>query len=169
MKFPALVLLTLSMNSYADGILLSTGKSTTIDKNNVNKIAYIYEVDEPWSFISENNLFLEWEASYFEWENKYGDDITGAAITPMFGYRFPYFNNDLYIRVGIGASYIDTLRWGNRFMGDNWNFEDKLEVGYSINRNNHLGFSLTHYSNANTNKHNDGVNLLTLNYSYKWQ
>lgn len=174
MKFTALVLLTLSINSYADGILLSTGRSTTIDKNNVNKIAYIYEVDKPWAFISDNNLFLEWEASYFVWENKYdvildGEDITGVALTPVFGYRIPYKNNNFYVRAGIGVAYIGTKKWGNRELGDNWTFEDKLEVGYSFDDQHNLGFSLTHYSNAKTNKHNDGVNLLSLNYSYKWQ
>lgn len=173
MKLAAAILLTLSANSYADGILLSMGRSTTADESKANKIAYIYEVKQPWEFISNNNLYLEWEASYFVWENKYnsildGDDITGASLNPVFGYRIPYNNNEFYVRVGIGVAYIESKKWGNRDFGDNWTFEDKLEVGYSVNHNHHLGFSLTHYSNAGTNKYNDGVNIYSLNYSYKW-
>lgn len=168
MKLLPVILLAASANSYADGILLSVGQSTTTDENSAHKIAYIYDVEKPWSFIANNNFYLEWEASYFIWENKYGDDITGGSLNPMFGYKLPYKNNEFFVRVGIGVAYIDQVRWGNRKLGANWTFEDKIELGYSVNNNHLVGLSLTHYSNAGTNKHNDGVNIYSLNYSYKW-
>jgi hypothetical protein len=168
MKLIVLLFLITTLNVHADGILFSKGKSSTIDENIADKIGYLYEVKNPWGDLVSSNLFLNWEASYFVWENKYGDDITGGAIIPLIGYSHKFMDKEFYIRAGVGVAYLDQTRWGNRHLGDNWTFEDKIDFGVNLHKHSNISFSLTHYSNAATNKNNDGVNIFSLNYTFKW-
>lgn len=173
MRYILFAFLIIPFFTQADGILLSFGQSNTTDENKAKKIAYVYEVEEPWDIFKKNNFFINWEASYFTWENKYYSkhDFKGGALTPLIGYKFPLLGQDFYIRVGIGVAYVDQVNkipWGNRDLGDNWMFEDKIDLGVNIHKHHNISYSWTHYSNAGTNKHNDGVDIHSVNYTIKW-
>ncbi len=122
----------------------------------------LYQVD------SNQEITLEIVAEYFNWQNHYGDDITGGGLTPMFRYSNDYGDFKLYASIGIGGTYADQIKWGNRDLGDNWMFVDTLELGGDWNKTHRLSISLKHYSNAGFNKQNDGVNIFLLNYGYFW-
>lgn len=157
----------LSFSVLADGIAINYGESTSKDKSPTRRASYVMVFDQLNQKL-ENSISIEAEASYFIFKNYYGDDLTGGSLTPMIRYFFPLESMNLYAGFGIGVAYIDQKSWGNRDLGDNWMFEDKLEIGNMFNQHSRLALSLMHYSNAGTNKYNDGTNIFFLGYSYLW-
>jgi hypothetical protein len=168
-KAVVITLLLLPLNSLADGFTISRGKSTSKDKSNTKSYAYIAETSIKLPYLSEHNFTLDIDITTHFWQNYYGPDLTAASITPMINYKFYKNEWQWLVRLGIGLAYVDQTRWGNREIGDNWVFEDKLEFGVMLAQKHRMTLSLKHYSNAATNSNNDGINILSLNYSYMWQ
>ena len=158
----------ISTQTLADGILIAAGNSTSKEHPKSKRIAYIYETDKSLYESENSRLTIDIEASYFNWQNNYGPDIDGGAITPYLRYVITQENISYFASFGIGITYIEETRWHNRKLGDNWLFEDKLEAGIELYNTHRLSFALRHYSNADLHTNNDGTNLLSLNYSYHW-
>lgn len=158
----------MSSITHADGVLLSGGQSTSKDKSSVIQFGYIIEPGKSSPLLILNAFTWELEFSASEWENLYGPDIKTGSITPFLKYVNTTNTINWFIRVGVGVAYVEQTQWGNRSLGDNWLFSDKLEIGTEINQHNRIGLSLTHYSNARLNKNNDGTNIVSLNYSVHW-
>lgn len=153
--------------AFADGFRVSYGESSAKLEPAVRMVAFNRHIKSLWD--NENQqVSLELEAEYFIWENFFGDDITGGAITPMFRYQYQLNDYALYGSIGIGGAYADQIKWGNRDLGDNWMFSDTLEFGIQWKEAHRLSGSLKHYSNAGTNTDNDGVNIFLINYGYFW-
>lgn len=163
-----LILLCYSYQVSADAISFARGQSTSIDKSNIKKYAYILETNYNIPILREYQLTLDIDFSGHFWQNLYGPDITAASAVPLIKYKIETPLGILVSRVGIGIAYVDQVRWGNRDLGDNWMFEDKLEIGIEITHKHRIALLLQHFSNAGLNKSNDGTNLLSLNYSYHW-
>jgi len=158
----------LSFPIKANGLLLSYGHSTSKDQSQVTKLGYVLEPSVDIAQSLGEGFSLEIEISTSEWENLYGPDIKVGSITPLLVYNTDFLSYPSFVRFGIGLAYINQTQWGNRSLGDNWIFEDKLELGFKLMKHHRIGMSLTHYSNGATNKNNDGTTLVSLNYRLHW-
>ncbi|MEC4725104.1 acyloxyacyl hydrolase [Shewanella sp. D64] len=96
------------------------------------------------------------ESAYHHWQDFLYDDKNGGSITPSLKYQLHFQYLSLYLEIGIGATYLENQYYGDRNMGSNWQFEDKLGVGIVLFDHHQLGFSYIHYSNANLADNNDG-------------
>lgn len=152
----------------ADALTFGSGQSTSIDKSNTQKYGYIFETKYQFPYFIEQNLTFDFDLSAHFWQNLYGPDITAASLVPLVKYKIYTEYITIVTRIGIGIAYVDQIRWGNRELGDNWMFEDKIEIGVELTSNHRVALLLQHYSNAALNSKNDGTNLLSINYSYHW-
>ena len=169
MKFLLLLMLLLVQTAVdAHSIYYAIGESTAKDRSNTQKLGFVYKPSVNMEWLTSNNLFITLDVSAASWQNLYGSDLKAGSFIPMFNYPLRQQDQWWFIKFGIGAAYVDQTRWGNRRLGSNWMFEDKLEFGIKINANHNVAFSFSHYSNANTNKHNDGLNIISLLYQYNW-
>ncbi|REL27414.1 acyloxyacyl hydrolase [Thalassotalea euphylliae] len=166
--FLLLALTAVQTTVNAHSLYYAIGESTAKDKSNTQKLGFVYHPSTEIEFLADYNLFLTLDVSAATWQNLYGPDLKTGAVIPSFNYPSTQQDNWWYVKFGIGVAYVDQTRWGNRRLGDNWMFEDKLEFGIKVYRNHHMALSFSHYSNANTNKHNDGLNIISLLYQYTW-
>ena len=152
----------------AHSLYYAIGESTAKDRSDTKKLSLIYKPPTNIELLERNILYLTLDVSAASWQNLYGTDSKTGALIPMFNYPLRQQDQWWFIKFGIGAAYVDQTRWGNRRLGSNWMFEDKLEVGIRANPNHQITLSFSHYSNANTNKYNDGLNIISLLYQYNW-
>lgn len=163
-----LFVLLLPIQSFADAISVGRGQSTSFDESNTKRYAYIIESKYVIPYFTEKQLTLDWDISTHFWQNLYGPDITAASIVPLVKYTIETHDITFVARFGIGIAYVDQTRWGNRELGDNWMFEDKLEIGVEVTAQHRVAMLFQHFSNAALNSKNDGTNIVSLNYSYHW-
>ncbi len=73
-----------------------------------------------------------------------------------------------YLDAGIGLSLLSRKEIGGKQLGINFQFEDRVGLGirFGENRQYDLGYRLVHFSNASIAKHNSGINLHLLVFSY---
>lgn len=117
-----------------------------------------------------NNSELQWaiDGSYWHWENDFGDDFNGGAITPTLYYQHHFFNVDISYRFGVGLAYIEETQWHTRDLGDNWLFENKLEFGLHFTNKHSVLATICHYSNADLNRNNAGLDIISIGYQYQF-
>lgn len=120
------------------------------------------------NFFGRNNIDVNLEFAYHHWQDFLYDDKNGGSITPSLKYQLHFQYLSLYLEIGIGATYLENQYYGDRNMGSNWQFEDKLGVGIVLLDHHQLGFSYIHYSNANLADNNDGLNAIGFSYGYFW-
>jgi len=148
--------------------MISRGESTSKESPSTSRFGYILELDRRWQLTDSSYLNIEFEFAKFKWTNHYGPTIDGGAIIPILRYNSQIFQHPFFLALGVGGAYISETRWHKRKLGNNWLFEDKFELGTHFLDSHRLSFSLRHYSNADTNKDNDGTNILSVNYSFHW-
>lgn len=165
-RYLALPLLLISSFSYSTNIYFGYGKSTAATAPKIKNFGLGYDFEQTISILGIENLTPVLEANYWTWDN-YDGDIKGGSISPGLKLPLQYPLNP-YIKLSVGVSYIERTKWYARKLGDNWLFEDKLELGLELNPNNIIAFNLVHYSNAGLNKHNSGANVVSLVYKLNW-
>ncbi|MFD2167193.1 acyloxyacyl hydrolase, partial [Thalassotalea euphylliae] len=141
-------------------ISFEKGESTSRASPGAKKYTVGYVHNKPFYQFSNVNVYLGIDASYWDWDNHYGNDITGGAMTPTLTINDTLFGVDVFYRIGIGLTYVDAIKWHNRDLGDNWLFENKAEFGISPLQHHTIKLAVNHYSNAGLNQYNDGTNLL---------
>ena len=101
--------------------------------------------------------YFEFSVNHWDGEN---DDITGAAFSPVFIYAFNPGNKTCYpyIEGGVGVAYIDEYKIGSRNLASNFQFEDRIGVGYRY-KNLDINVRYMHYSNASLEEPNDGIDI----------
>ena len=152
----------------AKGLYLSLGNSSSKDQQKTERFGFVHTVNPHVFDIADVPIQLSFDYSTSIWENLYGDDIKTASIIPMFSATFSNEHISYFVKFGIGLAYINQTTWGKRELGDNWIFEDKLEIGAELCLHHSLALSLSHYSNAATNNNNDGSNIFSIVYMYQW-
>ena len=73
----------------------------------------------------------------------------------------------LYVEAGIGGSYLDGTRLGDRRLSTRFQFEDRIGLSwqYSAYSNARLTLAYVHYSNADIDSPNDGLDFFGLTWS----
>lgn len=108
------------------------------------------------------------ELSYNRWECK-GQYINAVGISPVFAYHFGNQSNAIipYIEAGIGIAYLDEYRIAYRNLGSHWQFEDRVGLGARIGFVD-LNLRYLHYSNANLESPNDGIDILMFTVAFQF-
>ena len=117
-----------------------------------------------------------WELSaYYMKSNQsmvpYNNKLTIVALTPVFRlYRTEPIlrNKDLYVELAVGIAQASRRVLGNRNLGINFQFEDRLGIGARFGKNKQfdLGYRFIHFSNAYLSKKNHCINLHMLYINY---
>jgi len=93
---------------------------------------------------------------------------TAIAISPVFIYHFKTKSEyKPFIEFGTGFSYFSKKNVGLRRSGTNFQFEDRVGAGFRKGKHDWT-FRYIHYSNANIDKPNDGLDMVMLNYGYRF-
>lgn len=92
-----------------------------------------------------------------------------TSTSPLIGETSPFFD------FGVGISYqseedIEQQHLSGINMGGNWQFETRVMVGLTLGDDNpfEVSYGWMHYSNANLNSNNEGLDFQTLQMTYRF-
>jgi len=105
-----------------------------------------------------------WAAGYTYWDGDKKTSNHSLSVSPVFVYEFNAARIKPYIEAGIGVAAFRHTRVEQRDLSTAFQFKDRIGVGLGY-RNQRLGLSAIHYSNAGIKKPNDGINTYSLHYS----
>lgn len=96
--------------------------------------------------------------------------LAAAAIAGVFRFekRECTFLGWPYVEIGLGLSLVTPKEISGKYLGTNFQFEDKVGAGirFGENREFDLGIRLVHFSNASLHKKNSGINLAMISLGY---
>ena len=156
----------LTKTQFLDSISLGFGQNKL--NNNVFKLGI--QKDFTSNIYENENGYLKgfYDLSLNQWS--YSESkIYGLAFSPVFEY---YFNSNIkglipFIHIGIGAAYITKTSTENKNFSTHFQFEDRIGMGL-LSKKYKLSFDYFHYSNGSIKKPNDGIDIILLNYMYRF-
>jgi hypothetical protein len=109
---------------------------------------------------------LEMGLNHWQDSNDTSDNITALTISPVFQWQLTESVTPLYLEAGIGGSYFDKTRIGDRRLSTQFQFEDRVGLSwqYSADSKARITVQYSHYSNADIERPNDGLDF----YSIYW-
>ena len=105
------------------------------------------------------------ELNYTDFKYNTNQNLYILALTPTLTYDL---NNNMYIDMGIGASYISNTEFEDERMGINFQFRNFVGLVYKINTNFSVQLRYVHYSNAYIDEDNSGLDMSTIGLSYSF-
>ncbi|WP_404402874.1 acyloxyacyl hydrolase [Idiomarina seosinensis] len=109
---------------------------------------------------------LAFEGGLNHWQNSNdtADNITAFSVSPILSWQLTQSSRPLFFEAGIGVTYLDNTRIGDRNLSTHWHFEDRLGLAWQYNAESKARVSLayTHHSNADIEKPNDGLDFFSL-------
>lgn len=165
MKKAVLVLACVMMlSSYAfggerSGFGMSLGYGQSKDDIDIYRVGLLKDWQVKWLKNATGYVNGYFELSYNHWKEG-SDKVHGVALSPVFQYAFNPSENDWYpyIEGGIGVTYIDEYFIGTRNLSSNFQFEDRIGLGFRFDRLD-LNFRYMHYSNASLKQPNHGIDI----------
>ena len=137
-----------------DAVAVSFGESR--DHIDIYRLGLRSDFGRSWIY---GNLSGFFEASANYW-NKQGDEVFGAALSPVFVLQPKLGLGEWrpYVDGGIGAACISKTKIADRDMSSLFQFEDRVGLGVKW-RMLDLNVGYLHYSNANLVKPNQGIDI----------
>ncbi|MGM7447249.1 acyloxyacyl hydrolase [Idiomarina sp. ST20R2A10] len=160
------VLIISSFSSFADEIHVAGAYST----DQLRGVRAGYRVTdlpiELPSWIGSPDVHLEAALNHWQDSNNTADNITAFTISPILSWHVAGAERPLYIEAGIGGSYFDKTRIGNRRLSTQFQFEDRVSLSwqYSQSSDARIALGYTHYSNADIKRPNDGLDFLWMSW-----
>ncbi|MBL1292666.1 MAG: acyloxyacyl hydrolase [Thiotrichales bacterium] len=167
--FLLLVLVSFFQVSQADD-RISIGIGDANEDIDVFRIGLQRDFSKRWLRDRSWGLSGFWELSVSRWDSVGDDDsINAVAFSPVFTCspnRSTGFKP--YIEGGIGVAFISDTELGARDFSTGFQFEDRIGVGILFGRQQQhdLNFKFLHYSNADIEMPNDGIDIFMLSYGY---
>lgn len=129
-----------------------------------------------WYLTARNELSIIRLITDVEVKRKFAkSSLTAVAITPIFRFRRKAFENGFapFAEAGIGIAYfneteIQTQPQWFRDFGSNFQFEDRISVGLLYQERYRLSVDFTHYSNADFNNANEGIDLISASLAFNF-
>lgn len=139
------------------GVSGSYGQSK--DNIDIYRVGVVKDWDVKWLKNATGYVNGYFELSYNYWKEG-GDETHGLALSPVFQYAFNPSGSTWYpyVEGGVGVTYIDEYFIGTRNLSSNFQFEDRIGVGFRFNRLD-LSFRYMHYSNAGLKQPNEGIDI----------
>ncbi|RXJ70186.1 hypothetical protein CRV08_01065 [Halarcobacter ebronensis] len=116
--------------------------------------------DLDYKIIENTKLSVEVDAEYVDGEN---DDMYILSAQPMISYDL---TSKLYLEGGIGISYFSEKSLDNKKFGMHFQFKENIGFGYRITDNFETTLKYTHYSNADLDDENSGIDSVGLKFIY---
>lgn len=165
-------LFLLSARAWADaGISLSSGQSQ--DDDPVVRLDLRNSMDRTLWTSTDGSLRLEpqWDAAYTRWSSI---DVDTISVSPVLRLTRTVGETRFFLDGGIGLAWFSrtklkehvvpqSLEPASRDLGSHLNFEDRLGAGVMLGNGAELGIRVFHYSNADFELPNDGINAYYLN------
>lgn len=93
---------------------------------------------------------------------------TAISLSPVITYNFKTSARfEPFVELGIGLSWVSEKNIGQSESGSRFQFEDRLGAGFRIGAHDWT-LRYIHYSNAGFEEPNDGLDLVMLNYGYRF-
>jgi len=119
------------------------------------------------TWLGSPKLHVEAAVNYWENSNNHADNIAALTVSPVLSWQLSEGSRPLFLEAGIGASLIDDKQIGDRGLSTTFQFEDRIALSwqYSVKSLARLTFGYTHYSNADLDKPNDGLDFFSLTWN----
>ncbi|MAK71716.1 MAG: acyloxyacyl hydrolase [Idiomarina sp.] len=109
---------------------------------------------------------LAFEGALNQWQNSNdtADNIFAVTFSPIVSWQLTDSSQPLFLEAGIGGSYIDQTHIGNRRLSTRFQFEDRIGLSwqYSAESDARVSIQYTHYSNADIEQPNDGLDFFSV-------
>jgi lipid A 3-O-deacylase len=153
-------------DSFIDSISLSMGQNTS--HNNIYRVAVQSDFNKKLYKNDYGYLDGYFDLSYSRWNYK-NENIRGVSFSPVFVYYFDtnYKNIKPFIDFGIGATYISKTSVAEKELSTHFQFEDRIGVGFET-KSYRIGLSYFHYSNADLDQPNEGMDMIMLTFTYRF-
>lgn len=113
---------------------------------------------------------LHAEAALNTWQNSNNtsDNLTALTMSPVISWSLTDGNRPLQLEAGIGVSYFEKTTLGDRRLSTQFQFEDRIGLTwqYSTTSTARLGLHYFHYSNADLDQPNDGLDFFRISWHY---
>lgn len=118
------------------------------------------------NWLGSPDLHLEAALNHWQDSNNTADNITAFTVSPIVSWQIAGTQRPLYLEAGIGGSYFDTTRLGDRRLSTQFQFEDRVSLSWQYNKTADARISLgyTHYSNADIKRPNDGLDFFWMSW-----
>ena len=166
----ALLLISTSLHAIdLDGITFGAGPA------NEDIVAYRFslrdEFKRSWFETKVGRLTGTWDFSIGVWDGN-DDEVVVLAASPVWVYEFNArpFGLHPYIDIAVGVSLISDNEIDGRELSTHFQFEDRIGLGVRFgDKHQHaLIFNYFHYSNANFEKPNDGIDIFMTSFVYRF-
>ncbi len=130
------------------------------------RLAASYDLQPPWwpDWLPRPLLTLQPGLSYWQYR---GGSSWSVSVLPEIGWQRPLGSDwQLTLGAGIGVAAFSDTTLASRQLGSAFQFEDRLSIGV-LRPPFGLWLRGYHYSNGNLTAHNDGINLISLEWG--WQ
>ncbi|EKE83886.1 acyloxyacyl hydrolase [Idiomarina xiamenensis] len=113
-------------------------------------------------------IFFEGSLNSWYDHHRNGRTITAVAMSPVFQWQISDEGDPVFIEAGIGATLIDGTRIRGRDLSSHYQFEDRIGISWQYDpvSKARLTLSYFHYSNADLQTPNDGLDFVALNWNY---
>ncbi len=145
----------------------------------ITRVGVAYQLDWEARWLESENWFLGGytEFNLSHWDGNRGTTgnhtITEAGITPVFRYQQKPDSDSFtpYLEIGIGAHFLSDDEIGDRDLSTHFQFGDHLALGTTFGSSGQfdISYRFQHYSNANIETPNPGVNFHLLRLGYKFE
>ncbi|RUO45855.1 acyloxyacyl hydrolase [Pseudidiomarina aquimaris] len=166
--------------------LVAAGASQHVDAQEFH-VGAVYSADQLWggriglrsddyaqtllpdSWLSAiGNPTIAFEGALNQWQdsNDSSDKLTALTLSPVFQWQIAGEQRPLYVEAGIGVSVLDGTTIGDRNLSIHFQFEDRLALSwqYSSASKARISLAYTHYSQADLDRPNDGLDFFSINW-----
>jgi lipid A 3-O-deacylase len=155
----------ISAAGWFDSVTVSVGGSS--DFGTPARIGLRGDTDHRW-FESDTGYL----STYYELAiNHFSDSVrpaTAISFSPVLIYHFKTKGKlKPFVEFGAGVSYFSERNVGLRKSATHFQFEDRIGAGFRSGRHDWT-LRYMHYSNANIEKPNDGIDMVMISYGYKF-
>lgn len=109
---------------------------------------------------------VHWELGLNTWVNSRNSDdrINAVTFSPVLQWALTHGERPLFLEAGIGVSVLDEQRISDRNLSISFQFEDRIGISWQYDpfSDARISFGYAHYSQADLDRPNDGLDFWSL-------
>lgn len=148
-------------------VAVGNGQSST----DAYQVALISDFGQ--TFFNEE-VKLHWEFGYSRWSSDNGPnkDLDVFNINPVFTYELGSADQAFlpYVDISIGIAYVSDTTIADKKLGQHFQFDDRLGFGvrFGDEKRHDVALGARHVSNAGLDSDNDGFDVVSVSYTYRF-
>ena len=152
-----------------DGIKVAVGEGQ--NSTDTYQIALISDFGQ--SFFNDA-IKLHWEFGFSYWDSDKvsNKDMEVLSVNPIFTYELGSRDQTFlpYVNFSIGIAYLSDTHIARKKLGQRVQFDDRLGLGvrFGNEKRHDIALNARHLSNAELADDNDGFNIYSISYSYRF-